>query len=117
MVSLIDTARSAAGRAKDEITYLAASGSGSGWEIGNFFTNAQTSLKSIGAVFLGLLGVVCLIAGATFVVQKLMSEHSRRSWFTVIALILVGGLLLVGGFSIVQSIASGAQETVVELGN
>jgi uncharacterized membrane protein len=114
MVSLIEAVGGVAARAKTEV-YLAASGSG--WEISNFFTNAQTSAKTIGGGFLGLLGVVCLIAGGTFAVQKLMSENSRKSWFTVIALILVGGLLLVGGFTIIQSIAEGAQTTIVELGN
>ncbi|MDR3360386.1 MAG: hypothetical protein LBO20_07035 [Bifidobacteriaceae bacterium] len=113
MVSLTEAALSVAAHVQSDI--IAADGSG--WEIGNFFDNAQESVKTIGGGFLGLLGVACLIFSGTFLVQKLVSENSRRSWFTIIALLLIGGMLMVGGFVILQDIASGAQETIVELGN
>jgi hypothetical protein len=103
----------AVARAQSGVDYLAAGG----WELDNFFNNAQDTAKTIGGSFLGLLGVAAVIVAGTFFVQKLISENSRRSWFSIIALLLAGGLLIVGGFTILQDIASGAQETIVDLGN
>lgn len=86
------------------------------WDIMSALDNSQGMAEKIGGSFLGLIGLISIITAVVFLFMKLLSEQSRRSWFTIVALFVLGGLALAGGLTIFTNISGGFQETVVEIG-
>jgi len=87
------------------------------WSIEKMFTNATSVLNTLGGSFLMLVGLICVIAAVVFIAQKLLSEQSRRSWVTVVLLIVFGGAMIAGGISMFVNIAAGTHSTIEQLGN
>ncbi|ADK68926.2 MULTISPECIES: hypothetical protein [Gordonia] len=92
-------------------------GSGGGWDLVEFFTNGQDYAEKAGGAFLGVVGVVCLLFAAWKIFQKLTNEQSRESWGKVAGLVLLGGVLLFGGYSMISDLAEGGKDTVDNFGD
>ncbi len=88
------------------------------WDIKSFFDNAATYVKGAGGSLLILMGVVAIVWGGVKLVKKLMGGQNaqQESWFMIAALIIVGGALATGGWTLMSTIASGGQTTITQLG-
>lgn len=90
---------------------------GGGWDLVEFFTNGQNYAEKAGGAFLGLVGVFCLLFAAWKIFQKLTNEQSRESWGKIAGLVLLGGVLLFGGYSMLSDLAEGGKDTVDNFGD
>lgn len=88
-----------------------------GWDLVEFFTNGQDYAEKAGGAFLGVVGVVCLLFAAWKLFQKLVNEQSRESWAKVAGLIMLGGVLVFGGYSMLSDLAEGGKDTVDNFGD
>jgi uncharacterized membrane protein len=89
------------------------------WDLESFLNNARTYTENIGGLILMLLGAVALIWGGVQLVKKLMGNpqtSQQINWGTVALLIIVGGALFTGGFSLMKTVGSGGEETINDLG-
>lgn len=88
------------------------------WDLQSFIGNAKDFAESAGGGLLMLMGVVGLIWGAVLLIKKLMSgqQHGGAGWGQIVLLILAGGALSTGGWSLVKKIGSGGQDTIEKLG-
>lgn len=88
-----------------------------GWDLVSFFDNARTYVGTAGGGLLTLMGTVGVVWGGVLLIKKLMaSQQDQTSWIKIIGLILIGGALMVGGFSLISNIAAGGRTTIEDLG-
>ncbi|MFJ6484194.1 MULTISPECIES: hypothetical protein [unclassified Streptomyces] len=90
------------------------------WDLTSFLTNAKSQVQLWGGSVLMLLGVVGLVWGGVLLIKKLManpqSAGQQQGWGTIALLILVGGALSTGGWTLISTIGSGGQKTITDLG-
>ncbi|MFD4574228.1 hypothetical protein ACFWNK_19700 [Streptomyces sp. NPDC058417] len=90
------------------------------WDLTSFLQNAKSQIQLWGGLLLMLMGAVALVWGGVLLVKKLManpqSASQQQSWFTVALLILVGGAIGTGGWSLISTVGSGGQQTITDLG-
>ncbi|QNE22854.1 hypothetical protein F1D05_09525 [Kribbella qitaiheensis] len=89
------------------------------WDVKSFLENAKTYLQTIGGLALMLGGAAGLVWGGFRLLQKLMGgqQHGQGDgWGRIAALILVGGALGTGGWSLISAVGSGGQTTIEDLG-
>lgn len=87
------------------------------WDLGSFLENATTRLKDWGGLFIVLIGVVMIVVGVFQIGSGLMSGGKKQvNWFIAIALLIIGGALMVGGWGFVSKIAGGGKKTIEDLG-
>lgn len=109
----------------DNIMLLAQGGTGgtgggggnSGWNITTFFENGKDMAETAGGAFLGLIGVIALLVAGFKLFQKLTNEQSRESWAKIVGLIVLGGVLLYGGYAMLANLAEGGKNTIDEFGD
>lgn len=88
------------------------------WSIGTFLTNATSTLKGWGGLFIVLLGVVMIVVAGVLIAKGLMSHgKTQTNWLIVILLFLIGGAFMVGGFSFLSDIAGGAKKSIEDIGS
>lgn len=87
------------------------------WDLLSFLENATNYVRLAGGSALALMGTVGVIWGGVLLIKKLMAtQQDQTSWGKVGGLILVGGALMVGGFSLLSTIAAGGRATIEDLG-
>ena len=90
------------------------------WDIVSFLTNSMSYIKIAGGGLLMLMGVVSLIWGGVILLIKLFGSGQgatgQTSWMKIIMMIVIGGAIAVGGFSLVFTIGSGGKKTIEDLG-
>lgn len=87
------------------------------WDLVSFLENAKDYAGIAGGAFLALLGTLGVIWGGTLLIKKLMAgQQNQDSWLKIIALIILGGALMAGGFVLISTIASGGKTTIEDLG-
>jgi hypothetical protein len=89
------------------------------WDIVSLLTNGKDLGKVIGGAIVGLIGVILLIVGCVFVGIKLWGNPQNgvtKSWLIIGLMILIGGGMLTGGWSLLENVSSGGQKTIEELG-
>lgn len=87
-------------------------------DLGTFFQNLANTAKEWGNYFIIFLGVILLIVAVTLMVIKFMTHGQgggRTSWFMLIAMILVGGFLMVSGFNGVTKFADIGTATLEQM--
>lgn len=88
------------------------------WDLGTFLQNSSTTLQTWGGYFFALVGVIMIIVGIYQIAKGFISHgKTQTNWFIAIALLVIGGALLVGGWSWVAGIAKGGKKTIDDLGN
>lgn len=86
------------------------------WSLETFLENATSNVRNLGAVFLGLMGLIGLIWGGTLLIKKLMSgQQDQTSWGKIIMLIIIGGALMGGGVLLFE-IGESGEQTIRDLG-
>lgn len=113
MNSLMFIALAAAGGA-------AGGGGGTSWSINKFLNNLGLSMQTWGQYIVFAIGGAMVIGAAYFIAKGLMSQgRGQTNWAMTILLLIVGGAFMAsatGGWSLLQSIASGSKETIEDLG-
>lgn len=93
--------------------------SGSNWSVDNLLNNLNSSLNNWAVILVAIVGVVMCIVGVFKIAKGLMSKgQGQVNWVLNIALILIGGALAFGGgWGLVSSLSSGAEDTLNNLGH
>lgn len=87
------------------------------WDLKSFLENSTEYLKTVGGAFLVLMGVAAVIWGAVLLIKKLMGgQQNQDNWIKILALVILGGAIAVGGFALVFEIGSGGKKTIEDLG-
>lgn len=87
------------------------------WDLLSFLQSATNYVQGAGGALLVLMGTAGVVWGGVLLIKKLMaSQQDQTSWVKIIALILIGGALMVGGFNLISSIAAGGKTTIEDLG-
>ena len=88
------------------------------WDIGSFLNNTTTTIKSWGGALIILIGIVMMIYAVYMIAKGLMTHgKGQTNWAVAIITLIIGGALAVGGFAMVDSIASGGAKTINQLGD
>lgn len=88
------------------------------WDLTSFLTNSTNQLQVWGGSFIMLLGVAMVVVGIYQLAKGLIAHGKTQvNWFVVVALIIAGGALLAGGWTLVSTIAKDGEKTIKELGN
>ena len=90
------------------------------WDLGTFLQNATDTLKQWGGYLFVFLGVIAIIIGVYKIVKGLISHGQSGqpvNWLVSIGLIILGGVLIAGGFAFVSDIAQEQKKTIEDLGN
>jgi hypothetical protein len=88
-----------------------------GWDLVSFLENANEYAGVAGGALLSLFGTIGVVWGGVLAIKKLMAtHHDQTSWIKIVALILIGGALMVSGFSLLANIAAGGRTTIEDLG-
>lgn len=88
------------------------------WSFDSFLVNLREKLKVWGSGAIMILGVVMILA-AVFQIGKgfIMGARAQTSWGMAIACLVIGGMLLAGGWNIVGTISTGAGTSIKSLGD
>lgn len=88
------------------------------WSLNNFLLRLQTSLASWGAMIVMIIGTVMVIASAYHIAKGLMSQgKGQTNWAMTFLLLLVGGAFMAsGGWTLLNTMSSGFQDTINTLG-
>ena len=88
------------------------------WDVQTFLENAKSYAVDIGGAFLMLLGTVAVIYGGYLLIKKLMAgQQNQDSWVKIVLLIIIGGALMVSGFTLISEIGEGGETTIRDLGD
>lgn len=90
-------------------------GGGGKFDIIAFLDNAAGYLKKIGHYVMVLAGVILVIV-AVVQIAKGLAGGRQVNWVMSIACLLVGGMLIFGGWNLATSIAQVGKDTIEELG-
>lgn len=87
------------------------------WDLNSFLENAGEFIKTAGGGLLVAMGLIALVWGGVLLLKKLMSgQQNQDSWIRIIMLMIIGGAIAVGGFSLIFTIGSGGKKTIEDLG-
>lgn len=88
------------------------------WSLNSFLSNLQNSLASWGAMLVTIIGTVMVIAAAYHIAKGLMSQgKGQTNWAMTFLLLLVGGALMAsGGWTLLNTMSIGFQDTINTLG-
>lgn len=86
------------------------------WDLGTFLANATDTIQGWGGLFLILIGVVMIIVAGYKIATGLMSDNKQVSWVKVVVLLIAGGVLAFGGYTIISDMASLGKNTIEQLG-
>lgn len=90
------------------------------WDLTSFLENAKSQVQLWGGLVLMLLGAVGLVWAGILLLKKLMANPQtagqQSGWGTIALLVLVGGALGTGGWSLLETVGSGGQQTIEDLG-
>lgn len=97
---------------------LFAANSGSGWSLNTFLKKLQESIASWGSLLVMIIGTVMVIGAAYHIAKGLMSQgKGQTNWAMTFLLLLVGGAFMAsGGWTLLNTMSGGFQETINTLG-
>ena len=88
------------------------------WSIETFLVNLRDKLKIWGSGAIMVLGVVMIIAAVIQIGKGfIMGARAQTSWGMAAACLIIGGMLLAGGWNIVGQISTGAGSSLTKLGD
>lgn len=92
------------------------SGSG-GFDLLKFLGNATEYLKNVGHYIMVFAGVILVIVAVVQIAKGFASGgRGQVNWVMSIACLLVGGMLIFGGWNLATNIASIGADTIMEMG-
>lgn len=82
-----------------------------------FFQNTAAYLKNIGHYLMVLAGIILIIVAIIQIAKGLAGGgRGQVNWVMSIACLLVGGMLIFGGWNLATSVAKIGSDTLTELG-
>ena len=88
------------------------------WSIETFLVNLKDKLKLWGSGIIMILGVVMILAAVVQIAKGfIMGARAQTSWGMAVACLIIGGMLLAGGWGIVGQISTGAGSSLTSLGD
>ncbi|WP_405776259.1 hypothetical protein [Streptomyces sp. NBC_01538] len=104
----------------EAVVFSQASLPSAAWDLTSFLENAKSQIQQWGGLLLMLFGAVGMVWGGVLAIKKLManpqSAGHQQGWVMIALLILVGGALTTGGWSLISMVGSGGQQTITDLG-
>ena len=92
-------------------------GDAGGFDIVTFFKNATEYLKEIGHYIMVFAGVILVIVAVIQIAKGFASGgRGQVNWVMSIACLLVGGMLIFGGWNLATSVAEIGADTLTEMG-
>lgn len=93
------------------------SGSGGKFDIITFLDNSAGYLKKVGHYIMVLAGVILVIVAVVQIAKGLAGGgRGQVNWVMSITCLLVGGMLIFGGWNLATNLASMGADTINELG-
>jgi len=90
---------------------------GGGFDILKFLNNTANYLKQVGHYIMVLAGVILVIVAVVQIAKGFASGgRGQVNWVMSIACLLVGGMLIFGGWNLATGIASMGADTIEQLG-
>lgn len=86
------------------------------WSLESFLVNLIDKLKLWGSGLIMLLGVCMMIVAVWQIGKGFMSQRSQTNWPMSIGCLLIGGMLLSGGYNLVANISKGAGTSIEAIG-
>lgn len=88
------------------------------WDFGDFLTALQQTILSYGKVIIGIIGLIMVVASVYQIAKNLISHgKSQTNWVITIALLLVGGVLMLSSsWDFIKSVSEGGKNTLDDLG-
>lgn len=90
------------------------------WSVENLLANGTTLAQTIGGALLGLLGTILIVWVGVLLFRKFISNEdqgpNKVGWGKIVMALIVGGLLLFGGYSIIRDVGGGLQTTITDMG-
>ena len=93
------------------------SGGGSNWDINSFLTNGKDYGTKIVAGVMALIGVAAIGYAAWMAFKKVTDERTQHTWGKALMALVLGGVLLFGGWKMVSNLAEGGKNTFDQFGN
>lgn len=91
---------------------------GSTFDIIRFLKNTAAYLKTVGHYIMVLAGVILIIVSVVQIAKGLAGGgRGQVNWVMSIACLLVGGMLIFGGWNLATNIASVGKGTIEQLGS
>lgn len=88
-----------------------------GFDIIKFLDNAAGYLKQVGHYIMVLAGVILVIVAVVQIAKGFASGgRGQVNWVMSIACLLVGGMLIFGGWNLATALASTGKNTIEQLG-
>lgn len=107
----------------DMMNFMLSGGSGSGsgsggkFDIITFLDNSAGYLKKVGHYIMVLAGVILVIVAVVQIAKGLAGGgRGQVNWVMSITCLLVGGMLIFGGWNLATNLASMGADTINELG-
>lgn len=90
------------------------------WSLQEMLDNAKPMLEKLGGGFLVLLGVILIIYAGILIFKALVGGQQGGSkgaiWGKVVLAVVFGGGMAFGGYSLLEKVAKGGEETIKMLG-
>lgn len=88
------------------------------WDIGTFLNKGGQTLKQWAGYLIVIFGIAMLVAAVYMLTKGLIGQGKGQPvpWMTILLLIVIGGALLAGGFSFLETVAGGGKKTIEDLG-
>lgn len=88
------------------------------WDLLSFLQNAKGYIQTAGGALLMLVGVVLIIWAGVKFAQHFLSEQGKQTapLHRAVIMLIAGGAMAGGGFTLLNTMASGGQTTIEQLG-
>lgn len=84
--------------------------------INGFLTNFNTKFQSWAGIIVTILGAIIMLAGIWKIGKGFISDNARTNWPMAIGALILGGLLLVGGWSLLTNTSNDVATELNEMG-
>lgn len=84
--------------------------------INGFLTNFNSKFQSWAGIIVTILGAIIMLAGIWKIGKGFISDNARTNWPMAIGALILGGLLLVGGWGLLTSTSNDVATELNQMG-
>lgn len=86
------------------------------WSVGNFLTQMKTNSQGWVQAIIMMIGFAMLGFAAYKIAKGLISKKGDTNWIMVILLVVIGAMLIGGGWGGLDTLGNGTQEAIKKMG-